>query len=117
MKNIILIVSVLLVTGLLMNADAGNSKDDGNKFPLNEIKRTIAKKISVPPKFKTPDFKSFVLVSFSIDSDGKINVIAINSSLPELGKHVKEQLEKLQLKKSFAVDQPYNLRLEFSVLQ
>ena len=117
MKKIILIVSLFLTAGSMMNVDAGNAKDAGNKFPLNEIKRTIAKKISVPPKFKTPDFKSYVLVSFCVDSDGKINVITINSSQPELAKHVKEQLEKLQLKKSFAVDQPCNLRLEFSVLQ
>ncbi len=110
MKNIILSIALLIAAGTTA-LHAGE-----NKFNLSEVKKNISKRISVPENLKKTNFKGYVLVSFQVDANGRIEVLATNSENADLACHVEQQLEKMLVKGKLEPGKVYNLRLDFTVI-
>jgi hypothetical protein len=110
MKKIILTVSLFIAVGSL-TLHAGETKRN-----INEVKKNISSHLSVPDELKHSDFNASVLVSISIDDNGKVSVLAINSSNNELCRHVEERLKKMTFKDKLVPGQVYNFKLNFKVI-
>jgi outer membrane biosynthesis protein TonB len=93
-RAIILSLTILLATGLSAFA-AGPTGSTVNE----EIKKYIDKHM-VYPVFQNQNMEGTVEVSFRINNDGKLNILNIKSSNPDLIDYVVKKLKKIQLDKA-----------------
>ena len=110
MKKLFYTASLLIASGFI-SLYAGEAK-----CGITELRKNISKKISVPENLRKANMKEFVLVSITVNADGRIEVTGMNAANKELGDHVAEQLNKMTLKGKVDAGQTYNMRLEFKVL-
>ncbi|HEY6160095.1 MAG TPA: hypothetical protein VI112_02700 [Bacteroidia bacterium] len=111
MKKIILLTVSLFLAAGSISLQAGESKRN-----INEVKKSISSSLSVPDKLKQPDFNASVLVFISIDDNGKVSVLAINSPNTDLRQHVEERLKKMSFKDKLVPGEVYNFKLNFKVI-
>lgn len=76
-----------------------SGRASGFDSPMNDpfLKITTPKPSSYNGSISQPDLDGVVEVSFRIDSEGKIQVLSINSTSPQLADYVIKKLEKVRL--------------------
>lgn len=93
MRNkIVITLLALLVTGLTMNvnAKAPAAKSQGERNLASLIKKNI---VNASKDFHTTG-DAIVRVSFTVNKEGKINILDYNSSDTNLFNYVKKQLQR-----------------------
>jgi outer membrane biosynthesis protein TonB len=109
MKAIMIILaSMVLLTAGAGNANAGNPKTSG-------IDRLLKKEITYPDFARSQKLEGMVLVSFSLNSDGTINIQLTNESSATLKDYVISKLKSLRFTTSSGSDnKTYNVKFVFS---
>ena len=83
--------------------------------PKSNIKDVLNKEITYPEFAKEQKLEGVVMVSFSINESGLINIDLTNASNEDLKKYVIEKLKKLIFKDSndIEIKSKYNMKFEF----
>ncbi len=114
-KISILTLLILLNINLFATNDSEINSNE-SKYQ-NEFKKEIRSLIKFPEFAKQSNLEGFVLVQFTYDKTGKINILEINSNQPDLKNYVSEQLESLKMcEHAQKSDKKYSMRFDFKLL-
>jgi hypothetical protein len=109
MKNIILTSALILVFAL---AALGASPATGN----NGVREKIQKEITYPDFAKETNEMGFVLVGFTLDSVGQIQVSGINTDNPLLGEYVVNKIQEIRFDEMENASGEYAIRIDFELM-
>ena len=106
MKKMIvcLVLTAAFITGYSTNSSA---------VTLNE---KIQKEITYPEFAKENNEQGFVLVSFTVDNEGKIVVKQVNSDNPVLRSYVVKKIEELTVECDDETCKDYTMKFEFRLI-
>jgi hypothetical protein len=108
MKNTILGLSLLLAAGTL---SAGNVS---NNFTGNDrIKKQIQKELSFPEFLKGKKEGAEVKVSFTVNKEGKAQIVSVNTEDAALRKYVEAKMKAMQFKQVNDENEIHNINLVF----
>jgi len=105
-------MKTLILTLVFAIAFAVNTFASGIN-PKNDIKKTLSKEISYPEFAKEQKLEGVVMVSFSINENGFINIDLTNASNEDLKEYVVGKLKNLIFKNSDKAESKYNMKFEF----
>ncbi|NQX91375.1 MAG: energy transducer TonB [Flavobacteriales bacterium] len=94
MKKIIAIIFCVVTS---FAAFAADGVSDAPSSPKKEISKAI-NKVMTYPILQNQKMQGTVEVSFKIDDDGKVDILQIESSNPDLIDYVVQKLKKIKLK-------------------
>ncbi|MFZ4413155.1 MAG: hypothetical protein ACOYOV_08735 [Bacteroidales bacterium] len=110
------IISIVLVI-IIMSGFTTYAKDNNKTAQKNDLKTILAKEVKFP-NFAVEKFQEgSVLVQFTVNTEGKIEINAINYLDVELGEHVKECLKKVVVEKDdISVGKTQAIKFDFKIL-
>ena len=110
------IISIAIVI-IMMTGFTTYAKDNNKNVQKNELKSILAKEVKYPA-FASENFQEgSVLVQFTVNEEGKIEIEAINYLDVELGEHVKECLKKVVIDKDDVnIGKTQAIKFEFKIL-
>lgn len=97
MKKIIAIISFCVVSFVSFNSQASTPDGLDSTSVITEVKKAI-NKVMIYPVFQKQKMQGTVEVSFKIDQQGKVDIVHIESSNPELIEYVVKKLNQIKLK-------------------
>jgi hypothetical protein len=114
MKNLILILLLSVIsTTISVSADAATAP----KYSRDDIKNMVVKAIDYPQAAKARQLQGDVVVSFSPNGQGKLEVNEIFGGIPELKAYVSSKISSLQLPQNIESGiEPIVLRFRFKLL-
>ncbi len=114
MKRIILIIVLSVFTGTFLLSP---SKSSAQTMARDDVKNMVVKAIGYPQTAVDKQLEGEVVVSFSSNGKGKIEVQEINGSIPELKEYVFNKISAIELPESMAeVSDPILLRFNFKLI-
>lgn len=112
MKAIILTLVSALIIGFSSTSNASiiNPK-------TGDLEKLIQKQISYPQFAKEQKLDGVVLVSFTVNSDGSINVNTTNQSDIRFKEYVVSKLKSLKIKSGSKSAKTYNVKFDFKYVK
>jgi len=95
MKRVLIFSLVMLLSTAMIAAPTGDEDSKGK--PIENTLKKMVDKHMVFPVFQKEDMEGTVEVSFRINNEGKVNILNIKSSNPDLVDYVVKKLKKIQL--------------------
>lgn len=86
-----------------------------NFNPKGDIKNVINKEITYPEFAKEQKLEGVVMVSFSVNESGLINIDLTNASNEDLKNYVIEKLKNLIFRDTKTSESKYNMKFEFKI--
>lgn len=116
MKTKLLSMLMVLMIGLVSQSFAGGKA--ASSKANEEVAKVVKAKIQYPSFLKADGVKKAqVLVEFSINENGKLNILNTNESDKRMKEYVMEQLENIQLQDlEMEEGEVYVLKLNFQLL-
>jgi outer membrane biosynthesis protein TonB len=116
-KQIIMKTITILLTSLLLSSQLSFAQHLNNENSVPSIQQKIQNNIRVPQTLLQQNGEERVRVVFSIDENGNVNIVDINTSNPGLIKDVRRQFESMNFSgNDYKVDTEYSIWLTFKVL-
>ena len=115
MKTIKIITIAIVV--VIMTGFATYAKGNNKTVQKNELKSMLAKEVTYP-SFATENFQErSVLVQFTVNEEGKIEINAMNYFDVELGEYVKKCLGKIAVEKDdISIGKTQAIKFDFKLL-
>jgi hypothetical protein len=112
MKIVSIAILIIMMTGFTSSA-----KDNNKTTQKNELKTILAKQVNYP-SFAMENFQEgSVLVEFTVNTEGIIEIKAINYLDVELGEHVKKCLGKVVVEKDdISIGKTQAIKFDFKLL-
>jgi hypothetical protein len=95
------IISIVIVI-IMMSGFASIAKDNEKSIQKSELKNELQKELKFPDFKINTEAESIVMVQFTINEDGKVEIKAMNYLDVKLGDYVKECLKRVVVDKSDA---------------
>jgi hypothetical protein len=112
MKNI-----AILLTSLLLSSQIGFAQNLTEQSNAPSIQQKIQNNVRVPQTLLSRNSEERVRVVFTIDENGNVNIVDINTSNPGLIQDVRRQFESMNFAgNDFKADTQYSIWLTFKVL-
>lgn len=110
MKSISVLV-ILIFAVSLSHASVNNRK------PVTDLKTMIKNSVTYPEIAKKNQLSGFVLVSFNLDTNGKINVSEINANSIFLRQYVENKFKEIKIEnpKTYS-DNTFYYRFDFKLI-
>jgi hypothetical protein len=111
-KIITVAIAILLISGFTTFA-----KDNNKVVQKNELRNLLSKEVKYPA-FASENFQEgSVLVQFTVNEEGKLEIKAINFLDVELGEYVKECLGKIIIEKDdISIGKTQAIKFDFKIL-
>ncbi len=109
MKNIIVTTALLALFTLSVAGASSASSHNG-------VREKIQKEISYPDFAKETKERGFVLIGFTLDSLGRIEVNGINTNNPVLGKYVESKILEISFEELEGATGDYAIRIDFELM-
>jgi len=111
-KIITIAIVVIMMTGFTTYA-----KENSETVQKNDLKSILAKQVKYP-SFAIENFQEgSVLVQFTVNNEGKIDIETINYLDVELGEYVKERLGKVVVgKNDISIGKTQAIKFDFKLL-
>ncbi|MCF8285119.1 MAG: hypothetical protein K9I48_09090 [Sphingobacteriales bacterium] len=115
MKTKLMALLTLIVLGV---ASQGFAAEKNTLTANEEVAKVVKAKIQFPAFLKAEGVKNAqVLVEFTVNENGTLNVINTNQSDQRVKNYVMEQLENIQVQSAdYEVGEVYMLKLNFRLL-
>jgi outer membrane biosynthesis protein TonB len=111
MKTIIIILISLMTISTM-----GNTTEVATIDSQKKIEKLLQKTIDFPDFAKKEKVEGIVLVNFTVNSDGTLNVNLTNESNEELKKYVVNKLNQIKLNpENITEGQSFNVKFEFKI--
>jgi outer membrane biosynthesis protein TonB len=107
---------ITMMIGLMLISATGSFAKTANTYNPTQIEKLLKKTIAFPEFAKKGNIEGIVLVSFTVNSDGSLNVNMTNESSDALKEYVVEKLLNIKLKPGNAEEgKTYNVKFEFKI--
>jgi len=116
MNTIKLVILSVFIVGFSLNSIAdGEKRITENASYTMMFYNEISSQLHYPQFAKDMGIEGFVIVSFTINSSGNIEILGINSNDPILMQAAKESLSSIQLC-SHASGKVYNMQFNYNLI-
>lgn len=111
-----LIILVAITLGLTTTSMATTPPPVAAKLPT-DFKQEIAKHIDYPSFARDNAIEGVVTMRLTLDDSLMVKIVALDSSSPELGRYVKQELTNLTIKNtSFVPGNIYYMKVRFNLV-
>lgn len=110
-------VITIAIVAILISGFTTYANDTNKTVQKNQLKSILSKEVKYPA-FATENFlEGSVLVQFTVNNEGKIEIDAINYLDVELGEYVKTCLSKIVVEKDdINIGKTHSMKFDFKML-
>jgi TonB family protein len=108
---------LLIATAILMSVNFAFANTTSDEEKESNVKKAIKQEVVYPEFAIEEKLEGEVLVSFTVNKDGKIDVLRTNSVYKELEGYVIEKMKTMTVNADDAeIGKTYNMKISFKLL-